>query len=200
MLTLTRALSAAVLAAGVSAHAGILVLTLENGDDGGQPFNTTYFTITNTSAPGVTLDRVTLTIGDDAYNFDQLYERREAFLNGNGTQAAALLIGDRFQDGAVTDLFRYGFTNFGAGVTFTGQWDIDPDGPPGAFEANARTVLFSNGAAPNAVLTAEFSDGVVEYTFPDLPSQESYSITIPAPGGAVPLAAAGLVLRRRRAR
>jgi hypothetical protein len=107
-----------------------------------------------------------------------------------------LTVGDRNQDGVVTDSFAYSFTSFTPGVTFTGQWDIDNDN--GDFNADARTVLFSNGAAPNAIASFSFSDGsLIDYTFPDLASQDTYTLTIPGPGAAALLGLA-LVGRRRR--
>lgn len=178
------------------AFAGSVSLFLQNGNDGGGPFNTTQFQITNTSAPGVALTGFGLTIGDTQYNFDEVYLSAENFTGGNGTQAALLTVGDRNQDSVVTDSFAYSFTNFTPGIIFTGQWDIDNDN--GDFNADARTVLFRNGIAPNAVASFSFSDGSsIEYTFPDLPSQDSFTLTIPSPGTAVLLGLA-LAARRRR--
>jgi hypothetical protein len=180
------------------ANAGVVTLTMENGNDGGDPFNTTFFTITNNSAPGIDLTEFSLAVGDTQYNFDQIYQSREAFFNGNGTQSASLLVGDRAQDGVVTDLFTYSFTNFAPAVRFEGQWDIDNDN--GDFNADTRLVFFNNGAAPNAVATFIFSDGQrIDYTFPDLPIQDRYSIVIPAPAaGLLPIASLLTLARRRR--
>ncbi|MFA6045945.1 MAG: hypothetical protein WC718_13265, partial [Phycisphaerales bacterium] len=72
------------------AHAGTVTLFLQNGNDGGGPFNTTQFQITNISSPGVALTGFGLTIGDTQYNFDEVYLSAESFANGNGTQAALL--------------------------------------------------------------------------------------------------------------
>lgn len=190
-------LVAAVMSLAAQVHAGSAILTLENGDDGGQPFNTTYFTLTNTSAAGVELTGMSLTIGDSSFNYDFVYARRESFSPAGAT--ATLLVGDRSDDGGRTELFTYGFTGFGPSTVFTSQFDIDPDGPPGAFEANARTVLFSNGPADNAVLTLNFTDGDLVYTFPDFDQLERYSISIvPEPTGLALLAAPVMLLRRKR--
>ena len=181
------------------AHAGSVTLSMANGNDGGGPFNTTAFSITNTSGAGVSLTGFALTVGDTQFNFDQIYQSAEQFLGGDGTQSAILITGDRVQDGAVTDSFAYTFANFGAGVTFNGQWDIDNDN--GDFNADARLVLFSNGAAPNAVASFTFSDGTsFDYTFPDLTSADTYTLAIPSPTSASLLGLAGIVsaLRRRR--
>lgn len=187
------------LMAASGAIAGEAILTLENGNGGGGAFNTTLFTLANTSEAGVNLTQATFTIGDTQYLFDQLYLSDERFLGGDGSQTATLLVGERSDNNVGPDLFTYGFANFGPGVTFGGQWDIDNDN--GDFNADTRTVLFSNGAAPNATLTLTFSDGSsVLYTFPDLPAQDRYTLTIPGSGGAGP-AAAGIILavaRRRR--
>ena len=182
-----------------STLAGSVTLGLSNGNDGGGPFNTTAFSITNTSGAGVNLTGFALTVGDTQFNFDQIYQSAEQFLGGDGTQSAILITGDRNQDGAVTDSFAYTFANFGAGVTFNGQWDIDNDN--GDFNADARLVLFSNGAAPNAVASFTFSDGTsFDYTFPDLTSADTYTLAIPSPTSASLLGLAGIMsaLRRRR--
>lgn len=180
-----------------SAHAGIVTLTMANGNGGGGAFNTTAFSITNLVGPDLT--QVSFTVGDTQYLFDQLYLAEESFAGGNGTQAASLLVGDRNDDNAGPDLFTYGFTNFGAGMTFSGQWDIDNDN--GDFNADMRNVFFNNGAAPNAVVTFTFSDGSsFSYVFSDmLISQDSYTFTLPSPGAVALLGlAGGLASRRRR--
>lgn len=180
------------------ASAGLVTLSLSNGNDGGGPFNTTAFSLANNSGPGVAITGFTLTVGDAAvYNFDEIYASAEQFLSGNGAQTASLLVGDRNQDLVVTDLFTYAFTNFTPGVSFLGQWDIDQDN--GNVEADARAVLFNNGAAPNAVLSVTFSDGSgIDYTFPDLPVQETYVLSIPGPSGALAIGAGVALVRSRR--
>lgn len=187
------------LAGATSANGQSVLLTMQNGVDGGGPFNTTAFSITPNTAPGVSLTQFNLTVGDTQFNFDQIYQSAEGFIGGDGTQSATLLLGDRAQDSVVTDAFTYGFTNLGSGVTFTGQWDIDNDN--GDFNADARLVLFNNGAAANAVLTVSFSDGTgFAYTFPDLPSQDTYSIVIPTPGVGALFAAGFMCASARRRR
>ena len=179
------------------ASAGSIALFLENGDDGGQTFNTTFFRLTNTSAPGITLDTWSMTVGDTMFLFDQLYLRREAFVGGSGSESAMLTIGERDDDGMGGDVFAYSFMNFGPGTGFEGQWDIDFDN--GAFDVDARRVLFNNGVAPNAVATFSFSDGSqFSYTFPDLPIQDSYLLEIPSPGTVAVAFVATVLLRRRR--
>lgn len=185
-------------AGAMSAQAGMVTLSMSNGNGGGGAFNTTAFAISNDSGPGVALTSVAFTVGDTQYLFDQLYLSEEVFVGGNGSQVANLLIGDRTDDNAGPDQFQYGFSNFGPGVTFRGQWDIDNDN--GDFNADTRAVFFNNGAAANAVATFAFSDGSdFAYTFPDLPVQETYTLTIPSPGAGVMFGLAAMVgLRRRR--
>lgn len=190
------ALAAACLLGAAAAQGGSIDLTLTNGDDGGQPFNTTAFLIANTSAPGVDLVQFSMTVGDTQYNFDELYLSRELFVGG-GDESATLAIGDRFQGGAVTDLFEYDFLNFGQADTFRGQWDIDHDN--GATDVDARTVLFNNGPAANAVATFTFSDAsVATYEFPDLPILESYTLSIPEPGALALIGLGAPAIARRR--
>lgn len=178
--------------------AGIVTLTMLDGNGGGGAFNTVAFSVSHASDPGVTLTQMTFTVGDTQYLYDQLYLSEELFTGGNATQIATLLIGDRTDDNAGPDSFSYGFTNFGSSITFRGQWDIDNDN--GDFNADARAVMFNNGAAPNAVATFTFSDSsVIVYTFPDLAVQPTYSLTIPAPASAAMLGLAAITgLRRRR--
>ena len=195
---LSSAATAVALLAIPSAYAGVVTFTMQNGDGGGGPFNTTAFTVTNISSPGVQLTEMSFTVGDTQYLFDQLYLNAELFGGGDGTQLATLLVGDRDDDNAGPDFFSYGFSNFGAGMSFSGQWDIDNDN--GDFNADTRNVFFNNGLAPNAVATFQFSDGsFVSFEFPDLPIADRYTLTIPAPGAAAVFAGlAGFARRRRR--
>lgn len=181
-----------------AAHAASVSLVFQNGNDGGQPFNTVEFLLANTSAPGINLTGFSMTVGDTTYNFDEVYLSRELFTGGNGTETAQLLIGDRNQDSVVTDTFQYAFTNFAPAVNFRGQFDIDIDN--GSFDVNSRQVLFNNGVAPNAVASFTFSDGTsIEYTFEDGPELEVYTFSIPTPSAAwLPLVAGVAALRRRR--
>ncbi|MFM9956848.1 MAG: hypothetical protein ACKVZJ_02120 [Phycisphaerales bacterium] len=186
--------------AATGAAAPIVNLTLVNGDDSGAglPFNTVEFLLANVSTGGESLTGMTLTVGDTAWNFDNIYLSRELFTGGDGTQIANLLIGDRTDGGAVTDLFQYAFTGFTPGVNFRGQFDIDND--DGTFQADSRRILFNNGAAPNAVLTLDFSGGSqVLFTLPDGPlDAETYTFTIPAPGAACVMGLPLVMLTRRR--
>jgi hypothetical protein len=185
-------------AASPAAFAGLVTLSLQNGNGGGGAFNTTQFSITNNSDAGVSLTSATFTVGDTQYLFDQLYLSEELFTGGNATQTALLTTGDRTDDNAGPDSFAYSFTNFTPGISFRGQWDIDNDN--GDFNADTRTVMFNNGTAPNAIATFAFSDGsTLSYEFPDLPIQDSYTLVIPAPATAGMLVVAGFAgLRRRR--
>lgn len=181
------------------ASAGLVTLSMVNGDGGGMPFNTVAFNIGNISDPGVAITSWTMTVGDTAFLYDFLYLSKEVFSGGDGTQVVLLTQGEHDNDNNIgPDAFAYSFTNFTPGVAFAGQWDIDID--TGSFDVDARAVLFNNGDAPNAVATFTFSDGSsFSYTFPDLPIQDSYTLTIPSPGAAALFGAAGvLALRRRR--
>lgn len=180
-----------------SASGGVVTLTLTNGNGGGGAFNTTRFAVSNNSADNVAITSMQFTVGDTQYLYDQLYLSEEIFTGGNATQTALLTLGDRTDDNAGPDAFAYSFNNFAPGITFGGQWDIDNDN--GDFNADARLVMFSNGAAPNAVATFNFSDGsTLLYQFPDLPLLDTYTLVIPAPGAAMLLGAAGLIAVRRR--
>lgn len=173
-------------------------LTLTDGtDSGGLPFNTTQFVLTNLSASGIEITGMSLTVGDLNYVFDQIYLSSEMFAGVPGA-TAALLTGDRSQDGANTDLFVYAFTGFGSAGSFTGQFDIDKRN--GDFVADARTVLFNNGDAANAVWTVSFSNGQsAALTLPDgALSDVSYTFTVPSPGTIALLAAGGFLVNRRR--
>jgi len=181
------------------AHAGSVTLSLANGNDGGMPFNTVAFSLTNTSADGVQLTAFSLTVGNTQFNFDEIYSSAEQFTGGDGTQTAVLTTGDRVQDNGGPDLFAYTFTNFGAGVSFRGQWDVDND--DGSWDYDSRTILFNNGDAANAVASFAFSDGSsFDYTFPDLAIADTYTLAIPSPGPAGALGVAGILaaVRRRR--
>jgi len=185
-----------VLASG-AASAGVVSLSLTNGNGGGGAFNTTQFTISNNSDGGVALTGASFTVGNTQFLFDQLYLSEELFTGGNGTQTALLTTGDRTDDNSGPDSFAYGFTNFTPGVSFRGQWDIDNDN--GDFNADARLVMFNNGAAPNAIATFTFSDGSsLVYEFPDLAEQDNYTLVIPSPGVLGLLGMGGLVAMRRR--
>lgn len=177
-----------------------VTMTMVNGDGGGMAFNTTAFSVTNNAGAGVRMTQMSLTVGDVLYNFDQLYLSREQFIGGNGTQTASLFAGDRVDDNVGVNMFVYMFTNFDAGVTFRGQWDVDNDN--GTFDYDTRSVLFNNGAAPNAVASFLFSDGSsISYEFPDLPVQSEYTLIIPSPAAGVSVlsALAMIATRRRRA-
>lgn len=176
----------------------VATLTLVNGDGGGDPFNTTYFTLSNASTDGISITGTSLTIGDENYVFDNVYLDREQFLGGDGTQTADLLVGSRNDDNSGPGVFTYAFTNLTPSVSFRGMFDIDQ---LLTFQADARQVLFNNGAAPNAVWSVNFSDGSVgQLTLPDgSATQDSYTFTVtPAPGAMLLLPAALLARRRNR--
>lgn len=174
--------------------------TIANGNGGGSPFNTVAFALTNNADTGVALTQMSLTIGDTRFSYDFLYLSEESFTPATSGPTATLTQGDRTDDFIGPDVFSYAFTGFNPGVTFRGQWDIDDLEP--VFDVDARTVLFNNGDAPNAVLTLTFADGtIVSSTLTDGPAQQnSYSWTIvPAPHAC---AALGLLAFRvsKRAR
>jgi len=193
------ALASAVIAlSAAAAHAGTVSFSLTNGSDGGMPFNTAAFSLTNTSADGVRLTAFSLTIGDTQFNFDEIYQSAEQFIGGDGSQTALLTTGDRNQDNGGPDLFAYSFTNFGVGMSFRGQWDVDNDN--GTWDYDSRTILFNNGPAANAVASFSFSDGsTIDYTFPDLPILDTYTLVIPSPGTLALLGVGAVATRRRRA-
>jgi hypothetical protein len=199
----TRIVSMGVLAlASASAFGGPLAtLTLVDGvGGGGLPFNVTEFRLVNVSNDGSLITGTSLTIGDTSYLFDNVYEDYELFSGGNGTQAATLLVGSRDDNNVGTDVFEYGFGQFLPSVIFRGQFDIDQD--VGAFQADARTVLFNNGDSPNAIWTVSFSDGTVaSLTLQDgAVDGDSYTFTIPATSTAIGLLGGVVAMGSRRRR
>ncbi len=71
--------------------------------------------------------------------------------------------------------------------------------PDPATRAAAIGGLRRCGAITRDDLLATFADGSgFVYEFPDLPSQETYSLLIPAPGAGIVLALAGALGARRR--
>lgn len=114
------------------------------------------FENTSTSA---TITRVHITIGDTAYNFDAIN-----LPTGN---LPTLLSPDAANDGVRADFTDVTFTSFDPGDDQNFPWDIDPDtGNSGCCRVSG--VLFNNGAAPNAVLTIDFSTGdQVAFTLQD---------------------------------
>lgn len=193
------------LAAGVFAFASFpaagqsATFTLVNGDGGGGAFNTTFFTLTADAGNTTSISSFALTVGDTQYLFDQLYLSRELFANTAGPATALLTQGDRTDDNAGPSSFAYAFTGLTPGGRFEGQWDIDNTN--GDFNADARTILFSNGNAANAIVTLTFTDGTrLDYTLPDQPIADSYSFAIPTPGSGLLLCAGVMLVARRRKR
>jgi len=138
-----RAVLVVLLLFGVAAPASAATIGF-SGSMGGAAL---MFENTSTSA---TITRVHITIGDTSFNFDDIN-----LPTGN---APTVLSPDTVNGGARADFTEVTFTSFDPGDDQNFPWDIDPDsGDSGCCRVSG--VLFNNGAAPNAVLTVDFSTG-----------------------------------------
>lgn len=180
--------------------------------------NVPTFTLQNTSGAGVLLTQFSITIGDTSRHFD-LNDSVLTSPPAGGTMSLAPGFGVSAPNRADEAILT--FTGFDPGDVAVWTLDLDLD-PASNSVQNYRTVMFNNGAAPNAVGTATFVSAqfkgpvVVGLTLPDgATTDTSYTFTasqeVAVPLAAVPvppalplLAAAlglfGVVARRRAAR
>jgi hypothetical protein len=168
--------------------------------------------ITNTSTSAL-ITHITLTIGDTAFSFDTVN------IADGGANGVTLNSPDRVQGGVTTKLFDISFSSFDPNAAASFPFDIDDDANSGLACCGVSGVLINNGAAPNAVLTVDFSSGQqVVFSLPDTqaafddpfvnpsacPSSPdcpfSFSQTVPEPGIAALGAGSflALVASRRR--
>lgn len=170
--------------------------------------NIPTFQLTNNSDPGLTLTAFTVTIGNTAFNYDGV---QGVVLGSLGS--ATLITPDTNTSGGVrSDTVEYTFTGFDPGEAF--QFEVDVDVDTNNTTEDYRTVLFNNGAAPNAVVTVSFDNGsVLSQTMPDAsPNLTAFTFAQTSAVGAAPeagtlallglgsLPIAGAVIRRRRGR
>jgi hypothetical protein len=201
---LSRALGAGLLASALLGAGAQAATVGFSGTMGGAALG-----LTNTST-SASIVKVTITIGDAAFHFDDI----------NLAGDATIVQPDTVNGSVRSDVTEVTFTSFGPGEVRNFPWDIDPDaGDSGC--CGVSGVLINNGAAPNAVVTVDFSTGhQLVYVLPD--SQVDYddpfaspsacisslscvfpgmSVTVPEPSPAVllwlALASVGAVALRR---
>jgi len=120
----------------------------------------------NLSAPGIQIESLLLTVGDAAnHNWDQVVTLAASPLS------ATLIAPDELDDGVRSDVIQYSFGGFEAGEFFRFRADVDPD-PSSNVILDFRSVLFNNGALPNAVVTVQFSNG---FTLTDTLADQSFA-------------------------
>ena len=196
-----------------SANAALVGFELFMPDYNNEP----HFELKNISGEAL-LVRFTFSIGDeDNHNFDAVRFRDQCFVRRclddprgapEGGTTELVGIDDDFGGGLRNDVFDIRFTSFDPGDMAFWSADIDEDN--GGRKGNFRTTFANNGAAPNSVATAYFSDGtILSFVFPDL-KQPTYFFEVtnvvpapvPVPAGAILMApilgAMGLSARRRR--
>jgi len=202
---------------GFGSAAPVFELDLEPGDMQGN-FNVPRLVLTNASTGGETITGFSLGIGDPDYFFDFVAHPNsspaglDAHRQSEVETGASLVSGDRENDRSGVALLAWSFVDFQPGESLVFQVDVDPLAASGGGSqtADARTVLFANGSAPNAALGVSFSDGTTASgALPDAdPSATSFRTTgggaspVPQPASALLVAGglAGLGAARRRRR
>lgn len=169
-------------------------------------FNTPKITLTNTSTAGEQITGFSMSIGSTAFVYDFVLgptsnpRGQAANLATETTTGATLVAGDRRNAvGSVATLI-WSFSNFAPGEQLI--FEVDLDRATGNPNVDARTIWFNNGAAPNAELQIQFSNGSsAALVMPDVagsPNSFSFSVTgVPEPGTAA-MFGAGLALLANR--
>jgi len=187
-------------------------LDLEPGDMQNN-FNVPKLRLENLSTAGERIVDFRITIGDPDFFFDFVADLDStppgtaANVASEVATGASLVVGDRENDRAGVAELAWSFTDFQAFETLVFEVDVDPNDAAsgGAQTADARQVLFDNGADPNAQVTLLFSDGSQsDLVLPDSSgggSSFTFANNVPEPAAAVLLAAGavglGLAVRRR---
>jgi len=208
-LVLTTALVLAALGAAPNASATpIFGLAIVPGDAGNN-FDIPKITLTNASTAGEQITGFSMSIGSTTFVYDFVLgptsnpPGQAASLATETTTGATLVAGDRRNAvGSVATLI-WSFTDFAPGEQLIFEVDVDrAAGPP---TADARTVWFNNGAAPNAQLQLQFSNGTsASLVVPDVagsPNSFSFSVSgVPEPGTAALLGVGLALLANRKPR
>jgi hypothetical protein len=174
-------------------------------------FNVPKITLTNTSTTGEQIVEFRMSVGHPDFIFDFVADLssnpagRAANVASEAQTGATLTVGNRINSVGAFDEVAWSFSDFLVGESLVFEIDVDPR--TGGPTADARTVLFDNGAHPNAVVFVRFADGSTDtLVLPDagVPSP-GYSFggigspAVPEPSVAL-LIAAGLAALRRVAR
>ncbi len=174
-------------------------------------FNVPKITLTNASTSGEQIAEFRISVGHPDFVFDFVADLsstpagRAANVATEALTGATLLVGNRVNQVGAFDEVAWGFTDFAPGEALVFEVDVDPR--VGGPTADARTVLFDNGAHPNGSVFVRFSDGsTASFVLPDAgaPSTAfsfggSGVFAVPEPSVAA-LVAVGLAALSRRAR
>ena len=208
--------AALVVSAATTLHASLvgLSLTIDGESATQEQINVPKFFLTNTST-AQDLVMFTLTVGDTAFGFDDVYCPTSARCSG-GTGFSAPAGGTMVASGGTStiqgaprpDFAEFAFTDFDPGEVASWRMDIDSDNANDFVDF--RSILIGNGAAtPNAVATVKFGNGqVVTFTLPETPGVdtgttarytfEASVVPVPAPVALLLSALGGMALLRRR--
>lgn len=176
--------------------------------DAGNDFDMPKITLTNASTAGEQITGFSMSIGSTVFVYDFVLgpasnpPGQASNLATETATGATLVAGDRRNAVGSVAALIWSFTDFAPGEQLIFEVDVDrATGPP---TADARTVWFNNGAAPNAQLQVQFGSGTsASLVMPDAagsPNSFSFSVTsVPEPGAAT-LFGAGLALLANRKR
>ena len=136
-----------------AAEAGFVGYSLTISNSSANGANVPEFSLTNDAASTETITGFQFTIGQTNRNFDSAN-----VIGGSDPSIVSMLQSpDTLNGFARSDVIDYRFLNFSAGRTFAFNTDLDIDNQNSV--ENFRSVFFNNGAAPNSVITVDFSDG-----------------------------------------
>ncbi len=203
---MATSLLVAALGAATAAHATPRFDLLLAPGDAQNNFNVPKITLTNTSTAGEEIVGFSMSIGAPGFVYDFVLDLasnpagRAASVATEAATGATLVAGDRVNGSGSVPTLIWSFSRFAPGKKLIFEVDVDPvSGNP---TADARTVWFNNGAAPNATVQVQFRYGAAAIlTMPDVagaPTSFSFSATgVPEPATAA-LLAAGLVALAQR--
>lgn len=177
------ALLALLLLPGAAAATPLWTLDVVPGDMQNN-YNVPKLLLTNDSTAGEQIVGFSITVGDTAYFFDFVADLssgpagQAANVATEALVGATLLTGDRVNDINGTTWIEWGFTDFQAGETLAFEVDVDPNAAVGGGNqtSDATSVLWNNGASPNADIVVTFDDGSQALlTTPETPSVFTFS-------------------------